>query len=89
MPLSPYTPVRSDHRMIRKVIGTMYGTKMVTKPSEYDQVSRVFVKAGGSWEKLFRGSPDDLQLLHKVIKIAVKKGYLTKKEPWLVGEPVE
>jgi len=89
MPLSPYTPVRSDHRMIRKVIGTMYGTKMVTKPSEYDQVSRVFVKAGGSWESLFRGSPDDLQLLHKVIKIAVKKGYLTKKEPWLVGEPVE
>ena len=89
MPLSPFTPVRSDHRLIRKIIGSMYGTSMVTKPSEYDRIARVFKKAGGSWERVFLGSPKDLDLLRRVIRIAAKKGFLTKKEPWLKGEPVE
>jgi len=78
----PKIPVRSDHRFIKKVISTILEGKVVEIPSELSRISRVFSKAGGSWERLFQGSPKDIDLLKKVVKLAFKKGYLTKQEKW-------
>jgi hypothetical protein len=47
-------------------------------PKEFDKVSRVFAKAGGSWERLFKGAAEDLNLLKRVIKIALKTGHISK-----------
>lgn len=82
MSMSPKTPVRADHRMIRRILDGSFKGKVEHVPSEYDLVGRVFSRAGGSWEGLFRGSPRDLTLLKKVIGLAIKKGHMTKKQKW-------
>jgi hypothetical protein len=81
--LDPRTPVRADHRFIKKMLKTVLDGKILEIPSEFSRVSRVFSKAGGSWEGVFRGSPRDVALLQKVLKVAYKKGHLTKQESWV------
>lgn len=51
-------------------------------PKELDRVSKVFQKAGGSWVAVFLGSADGVNLLRRVIKVAAKNGYLSKKPSW-------
>jgi len=80
--LDPRTPVRADHRYIKRTLKTILDGKVLEIPSEFDRVSRVFSRAGGSWERVFRGSIRDVSLLQKILKVAYKKGYLTKREPW-------
>ena len=80
--MSPKEPVRADHRIIKKVISTSLKGDVVEIPSEFDHISRVFSRAGGSWERLFRGSVDEILRLRKVIKIAYKHGHLTKQGKW-------
>jgi hypothetical protein len=80
--LSPKVPVRADHRFIKKMLKTVLNGKVLEIPSEFSRISRVFSRAGGSWERVFRGSPCDTVLLQKVLKVAYKKGYLTKQESW-------
>lgn len=75
-------PSRADHRMIRRVMDLTLKGKVVQKPSECDRVARVFLRAGGSWESVFRGSAFDIKLLKNIVRVAYKKGYLTKSEPW-------
>ena len=75
-------PVRADHRFIDQLVSSTLGGKVERIPSEYDFLARVFRRAGGSWERLFRGSPEDVALLKKVLKRAVKNGYLTEKRGW-------
>ena len=79
---NPKSPVRFDHRLIKKVLSTMDKVKVVAIPSEFSRVSRVFCKAGGSWERLQQGSQEEVELLRRVIKVAYDKGYLTRKEKW-------
>jgi hypothetical protein len=78
----PRVPVRADHRFIKKVISTTLKGKVVEIPSEFSRISRVFSKAGGSWERLHKGSVRDILLLKKVVKVAFDKGHLTKQENW-------
>ncbi len=80
--MSPTEPVRADHRFIKKVISVNLQGKVAEIPSEFSRVSRVFSKSGGSWERLFRGSVDEVLRLRKVVKLAYKLGYLTKKGKW-------
>lgn len=68
--------------MIRRVMDLTLKGKVVQTPSECDRVARVFLRAGGSWESVFRGSAFDIKLLKRIVRIAYKKGYLTKVEPW-------
>lgn len=75
-------PARADFRFIQKVMQALLGGKVEQVPKEFDLVSRVFVKAGGSWEKIFLGSPDNISLLKRIIKLAYKKRKLTKKYQW-------
>lgn len=78
----PLTPARADHRFIQRIIQSVLGGKVESVPSEYDLVGRVFQKAGGSWVRLFNGSPEDVDLLKRVIRGAQETGRLTPKYKW-------
>ena len=81
--IMPNDPSRADHRFIRYQLKEFLAKKPVQhNPSEYDHVSRVFARAGGSWERIFRGSVRDIVLLRRILKIAIKKGFITKREPF-------
>lgn len=81
--MDPKVPIKADHRFIQKVISITLRGKVEYRPSEFDRISRVFYRMGGSWERLFNGSPEDISRLKKIIKLAYKGGFLTKKEPWV------
>lgn len=80
--LTPSWPVQADHRFILKMVKLTLEGKVIPRPEEFNRVARVFVRAGGSWERLFRGSPDDVTLLKTVLKVAFKHGYMTKTQEW-------
>ena len=80
--LTPQWPVRADHRFLMKLVKLSLDGKVVPQPEEFERVSRVFSKAGGSWERVFNGSPEDVALLKTVLKTAYKHGYLTKAGDW-------
>ena len=80
--MDPKTPVRADHRFIKRMVELTLKGKVVELPREFSRISRVFSQAGGSWQRLFHGSVRDVNLLKQVIKIAHKKGYLTKQGEW-------
>jgi hypothetical protein len=74
-------PLRADFRIIKYLTQTILHGTISDKVSEYQRISDIFEKMGGSWERLFLGSsPEDMSLLKKIVKIAYKNGYLTKKE---------
>lgn len=79
--MSPIEPSRADHRFIKKVMESSF-EEAEHVPKEFNLIIAVFKKAGGSWERIFRGSVDDIVLLKKIIKIALKKGRITKKPKW-------
>jgi len=81
--IMPKDPSRADHRFIQHQLKEFLAKKPVHhNPSEYDHVSRVFQRAGGSWERLFRGSVRDIVLLRRILKIGIKEGFLSRKEPF-------
>jgi len=82
MDVDPRSPVRADHRFIKKLVVSTLEGKVEYVPEEFNLISDVFVKAGGSWQRIFMGSPDDIQKLKKVMKAAFKKGHMTKKHKW-------
>jgi len=65
-----------------KLVTVALGGKASPRPEEFDRVARVFSRAGGSWKSVFNGSVEDINLLKTVMKVALKHGYLTKKEKW-------
>lgn len=71
--------VRADHIIIRKLLNMIGDGRVHHVRAEYDRIADVFSKAGGSWERLFKGNHEDTLLLKRVVKIAIKKGYVTKK----------
>jgi hypothetical protein len=79
---TPDTPLKANHRFLMKLLDVTVGGKVEVLPSELDRISRVFSHMGGSWERLFRGSPEDVGLVKRIIKAAAKHGFLTKKEKW-------
>lgn len=78
----PSDPSRADHRFIRYCLRNFVKPKVIHDPDDFDKISRAFSRAGGSWERLFKGSARDVVLLRKLLKLAAKHGYLTK-EPQL------
>jgi hypothetical protein len=80
--IDPLKPSRADYRLIRKLLDSSFSGKVLHTERSYDLIVRVFQRAGGSWEKLFLGSGDDLYLLKQVLKVAFKKGYLPKAPDW-------
>ena len=80
--LDPLRPSRADQRLIHKILDTSYSGSVVHTNDGYEIVTRVFQRAGGSWERLFLGSYKDLGLLKLVIKVAVQKNYIPKASVW-------
>ncbi len=80
---TPTSPTSAHHRLIRAVVSTHFGDKKVSPtPEELNKVGRVFKKAGGSWEGVFKGSLSDVGLLKKVLKVAIEDNLLTKTPRW-------
>lgn len=79
----PKSPVRADHRFMKKVMQSILEGKVEYVPDEFDLIGRVFTKAGGSWFRVFHGgSPSDIHLLKRIIKRAKEKDFLTAKFNW-------
>jgi len=77
----PKDPSRADHRFIRYQLKEFLNKKPIHhNPSEYDHCSRVFQRAGGSWERLFKGSVRDVVLLRRILKLAIEKGFISRRE---------
>ncbi|MDB4278164.1 hypothetical protein N9917_01040 [Deltaproteobacteria bacterium] len=79
---SPLTPMRAHHRILKSIVSSSFGKDLEPRPEEYDLIARIFKRAGGSWEGVFKGSIDEIELLKKAVKVAVKKGAITKKPNW-------
>lgn len=82
MNIDPTTPARADFRFIRELLGSAFKNKVEYVPIEFDRISRVFCRAGGSWERVYQGSMKDLDLLKRIIKLAIDLGFMTRKEKW-------
>jgi len=77
--IMPGDPSRADHRLVGYVLKTFFkDRKVLHVPEEFDRVGRVFERAGGSWEHLFKGSIRDINLLKRIVKIAIKEGFMSK-----------
>lgn len=79
--MSPISPSRADYRFLQKLMESSFeGAEQI--PAEFDLVLRVFKKTGGSWERIFKGSDQDITLLKRIIKVALKQKKITKKYEW-------
>lgn len=85
MASDPKTPVRADHRFIKKLAASILGGKVEIRPEECDQAGRVFAALGGSWERIFKGSSADIHILKGVLKTMKKEGKLTPVPDWGAG----
>jgi hypothetical protein len=75
----PSDPSRADHRMVGCILKTFFKDKNILHvPEEFDRVSKVFARAGGSWERLFEGSVRDVNLLKRIVKVAINEGFMSK-----------
>lgn len=80
---TPTSPLSAHHRLMRAIVGTLLQkNRYKPTPADFELCSRVFKKAGGSWERVFKGSVEDMVLLKTVLKVAGKKGYLTRSPKW-------
>lgn len=79
----PLKNSKSSYRFIKKIMEMSFAGKVIYVKREFDLISHVFCKAGGSWERIFDGVPSDINLLKKTVRIAYKKGYLTKSSKWV------
>jgi hypothetical protein len=77
MSLSPTSPVRADHRFIQKLIDIGGSKGAVYLPREFTALSEAFIRYGGSWERIFKGSPEDVSQLKGLLKYAIKNGHIT------------
>lgn len=80
--MDPLNPSRADYRLIHKLIESSFGSKVLHVQEDYRRIEMVFAKAEGSWQRLFLGSSSDMGLLKRIIRVAFKKGFLTKASKW-------
>jgi hypothetical protein len=81
--MSDSVAIRADHRLLKDIIDTMMSSAGVSPtPADLDLVAGVFKQAGGSWERVFRGSVKDVNLLKKALRTAIDEGRLTKTPRW-------
>ena len=79
--IMPGDPTRADHRMIRFILKNFFPKEtIIHQPKAYDRVAQVFGMAGGSWEGLFKGSVQDVNLLKLICKVALDNDVIQKGE---------
>lgn len=77
--IMPGDPDRADHRFIAYSLENFMKPKCLHLPKEFDKIGRAFRRAGGSWERLFKGSARDAVLMRRILKLAIKHGFITKE----------
>lgn len=83
MKATPSLPLKAHHRLLLHMISAFYGdAKIDPRPEELDRISRVFQRAGGSWDRFYAGSMDEVDLLKKVLKVAVAKKFISASSKW-------
>jgi hypothetical protein len=80
--LDPIVPSRASYRLIRKLLDMAYAGRVEHRLEEYSRIEKVFARSGGRWEVLYRGSGAHLSLLKKILSVAFKKGFLTRRDAW-------
>ena len=76
----PSDPSQADHRFVVYLLKNFFKKDRPRHdPEEIDKVVKGFGRAGGSWERLFKGSAKDIILLRKLVKAAIKHGIITKE----------
>lgn len=74
----PSDPSRADVRLICLILSTFHAEKRPAPTTkEIARLVRAFDRMGGSWEELFKGSVDNLSLLKKLVRRAVKRGLVS------------
>jgi len=69
-------PYRAYHRHIQYLLKQYgKGSSIVHEPAKYDKINDVFKSLGGKWEGVFKGNYEDITLLKKVIKVAIKADF--------------
>lgn len=77
------SPIRADFLFMKEVLSASFSKSSVSPtPEELERVSIVFQKAGGSWEKVFKGSVESISLLKKTLKAAIDGKQLSKTQRW-------
>lgn len=71
---------RADWRMIETILRIHFKKKVSKDPKVLGKITKVFEKAGGSWENLFGGGTEDFDLLKKIIRICIKRKLLKVKK---------
>jgi hypothetical protein len=77
--VSDWKPSAAAHQIIMKVLESSFGEEVVHIQKEYDHVVGAFEAGGGSWYRFHRGSVEDIQLLKRLVKAAVKKGHISRR----------
>lgn len=65
---------------MRNLLSTIEKRKDPT-PEQLDRVAEVFTLMGGSWERVFKGSADDMVLLKKVLKVSARRDDVFATKP--------
>jgi len=80
---TPTSPVKASHRILRYLAETFHkDDHLDPRPEQLDIVCRVFLRAGGSWVRLYGGSARDVDILKRVFGVAVKTGRISKAPNW-------
>ena len=81
--ITPKEPVYAHHRILRELTHISHeDDKVAPTPEEFNRISRVFRRRGGSWIRLYQGSIEDMTLLKLTLKVAIEKGFVTKASSW-------
>jgi len=77
--VSDWQPSATAHRIIMRILESSFADEVVHIQKEYDHVVGAFEAGGGSWYRFHRGSIEDIQLLKRLVKAAVKKGHISRR----------
>lgn len=75
-------PTRASYRLIFKILNTSHAGRVLHRPEEYARIVKAFMRAGGSWVRVYQGSVQDIGLLKKLIRLAVKLKVLSPAGEW-------
>jgi hypothetical protein len=80
---SSSAPIRAHQRFMVHLLGTEYKEKKILpREEDLERVNDVFKKMGGSWEKLFKGSSSEINLVRQVVTAAIEQGVLKTRPSW-------
>ena len=81
-------PDRADYRLIRRFMlhfsksKTTKKNKVAPTDEDIEKVIKAYAHFGGSWERLFKGSINDMVLLKKIVKAGVKNNLFNLAPSW-------